>query len=175
MKTTIYFLLLAVTISSCAYRQIGELNSVSSRNYESKIEYKLIQKYVDGKAKTKNGHGLENAIDDAVKKYPDGENMRNVKVFIKSNGNKIKVVGDVWGNPSVNAQITKSATANIKFQTGDIIMFVDTHGKIVDGKIIALNTNTAIVQYYKEINWLFGAFVYGTKKKIELSYEKLSK
>ena len=70
---------------------------ISTRNVDSKTDYVLIDKDVVGKAKVKNKQALETAVDNAVKKYPKGEFMKNVIVESKTNGKKVRVTGDVWG------------------------------------------------------------------------------
>lgn len=97
MKKT-FILAVCAALTSC-YSRIGQLTIISTRNIESKADYILIQKEVEGKAKTKNSEALEIAIDNAVKKYPTGEFMKNVVVEVSKNGKKIKVTGDVWGYP----------------------------------------------------------------------------
>ena len=173
MKTFFQLLLviLSVTLSSC-WRQIGELTSVSTRNVDSKAEYKLIEKYVEGKAKTKTGRAMENAIDNAVKKC-DGESMRNVKIYVKRNGRKVKVIGDVWGLQSVSRQVNKSVSADIKFKVGDWVMFKDKRGKIREGQIFGINESTAIVEYVKQHNYILIQFP--VWKKTQLYYEQLTK
>ena len=82
-------------MSSCYYR-IGDLTMVSNRNIDSKKEYILIQRNAKGKARKKKGDALEQAIDNTTEAYK-GEYLMNAKIYVKRNGKKIKVEGDVWG------------------------------------------------------------------------------
>ncbi len=95
MKRSIFSILVLTMLLSSCYKRIGDLTMVSSRNIDSKTDYKLIQKYVTGKASSKKGDALETAIDNSVKRIPDGEFLKNVKIYVKNNGRKIKVEGDV--------------------------------------------------------------------------------
>lgn len=95
MKKTI-LILSAIALTSC-YSRIGKLTIMSTRNFESNAQYVLIAKDVKGGAKTKKSDALEVAIDEAVRKYPNGEFMKNVSVEVKNNGKRLRVVGDVWG------------------------------------------------------------------------------
>lgn len=97
MKKTILILASAVVMTSCGWHKIGTLNMASNRNIDSKTNYVLIQRYVYAKVKNKGPEIIENAIDEAVKKTPGGEYMMNVKFYVKGNGKKVKVEGDVWG------------------------------------------------------------------------------
>ncbi len=153
-------------ISSCSYRRTGSLTIVSTRNFESKIEYKLIQKEVTGKAKVKKGESLQRAIDDAIGTLPEGEFMKNVGIYIKSNGKKTKVIGDVWGVPSVNKQVEKSVTLKVEFKVGDTVTFKNSLGKIVEGTILGVNSNTAIIEHKNSL---------GKITKSEIKYEDMTK
>lgn len=168
-KRTLTLIIFTSTLllSSC-WNRIGKLVVVSTRNMDSKTDYVLIQKEVTGKAKTKNSEAIEEAIDNAVKKYPTGEFMKNVVIQAKFSGKKIKVVGDVWGTPPINTSekvdktVTKSVSANISFNTGDRVTFKNMLGKLIEGKIIGVNQNTAIIEE-------------PDGSKTEVKYEKLTK
>lgn len=99
MKKTILSISLTLALSSCGWHKIGTLNMASNRNIDSKTNYVLIERYVTSKVKNKGKEILESAIDEGVKKIPGGEYMMNVKFYVKGNGKKIKVEGDVWGLP----------------------------------------------------------------------------
>jgi hypothetical protein len=149
-------------LTSC-FTRVGKLVIVSTRNVDSKTEYVLIQKDVNGKGKSTGA--LEEAIDGAVKQFPTGEFMKNVSIEISGNGNRVKITGDVWGTTptqNVDKEVTKTVKANIEFKTGDKVTFKNGVGKIVEGTLIGVNQNTAIVEY-------------DDGKKREVTYEKLTK
>ena len=105
MKKNLVFLIAVGLSSSCSWNKIGTLNVVSTRNFNTKENYVLVQKEIEAKASTSGYDAMETAIDKAVKKFPTGEFMENVRVYMKSNGKKIKVVGDVWGTqPPLNQE-----------------------------------------------------------------------
>jgi len=159
---------IATFLCSCAsYQRIGNLTMISTRNIDSKTEYKLIQKDVEGKAKMKHGDALQQAIDEAVKQFPEGEFLKNVYVYVKSNGRWVKVNGDVWGIPSVEKSVTKSVTEKIEFKVGDKVAFKKTQsGKLIEGKIVGVNQDSAIIEYKN---------AFGNLTKDEVKYEKLTK
>ncbi len=97
MKKTIFAFGAILMLSSC-YNRIGDLNMLSNRNIDSNKEYVVIARNVEAVAKTKKKDALERAVDKATESV-NGEYLMNVKVFVAANGNKIKVVGDVWGYP----------------------------------------------------------------------------
>jgi len=136
----------------CGWTRIGSLTIVSTRNIESTIEYKLIAKNVGGISKMKNLDAFQEAIEDAVQQYPEGEFMKNAVVFIRDNGAKIKVVGDVWGIPSVEKNITQKVTADINYNIGDRVAFKNDWEKIIEGTIIGINSNEAMVEYINSRN-----------------------
>ena len=76
---------------------MGDLTMISNRNVDKSANYVLLARDVEQKIKTKKKDYLELAIDEAVQSVEGGEYMMNVKLFIKKNGKKIKVQGDVWG------------------------------------------------------------------------------
>jgi len=166
MKRSIIVLTVMALFAGCAYKRIGDLTMISTRNIDSRTDYQLIQKYAVGKARSKNGHALEAAIDKAVRLSPDGEFLKNVRVYVKNDGKKVKVEGDIWGIPSVEKKVTISVAEAIKFSSGDRVSFRNTTGKIVEGTIIGVNQHTAIVEYTNLVN---------KKSKTEVKYEKLTK
>ena len=159
-------MLLIFVSASCSYKRIGQMTMISTRNIDSNTDYKLIQKETEGIGKMKKNDAFQEAVEDAVKKSPDGEFIKNAVVYIKSNGNKIKVVGDIWGIPSVNKQVEKSVIAKIEFKVGDKVTFKNSLGKIIDGKIIGVNANTAIIEHQNTL---------GKTTKSEIKYEELTK
>ena len=156
----------AIMLSSCAFTRVGDLTMMSSRNFYSKSNYKLIQKYVVGSAKSNRGDALQSAINDAVKKIPDGEFLKNVRVYVKNNGKEIRVEGDVWGTTSFERKLTKYVDENTEFGFGDKVVFKQKNGKIIEATIIGLNQNTAIIEY----KGAFGKYI-----KKELEYNSLVK
>jgi len=159
-----YFGVLSILMSSCAYQRIGDLTMISNRNVDSGKEYVLIQRNVEGKAKMKKNDALERAIDAATEEF-NGEYLMNVKVYVKDNGKKIKVEGDVWGLKSTRVSVESSVTKKIEFKTGDTVTFQNS-GKLTEGKIIGINANGAIVEYSNMLRQ--------TKKK-EISFDELTK
>lgn len=146
MKTFI-IIISAFLLQGCAWQRIGQMTMISTRNVESKAEYKLIAKDVEGKSRTSQDDALSDAIDQAVKQYPEGEFMKNVVVRIKSNGRKIKVSGDVWGIPSVDKNISQTVNVNVEYKVGDLVTFKNDNGKLIEGTIIGQNSNAAVVEY----------------------------
>ena len=99
MKKIILLVGSVCLFASCGWHKIGTLTVASTRNHESKAEYVVLQTYTSAKVKAKGKEVLQDAIDEAVRKVPGGEFMKNVKFYVKSNGKKIKGEGDVWGLP----------------------------------------------------------------------------
>ena len=128
MKTTakLYFYLGAIVVifltSSCQ-RRIGDLTMISTRNIDTKTEYKELSRYTKGKGKT-----IEEAVEKSVKQIQGGEYLKNVIVY--SRGKKFKVEGDVWG---VNPEST--ANTFIDFAVGDTISF-KSGSSFYDGTIV---------------------------------------
>ena len=151
-------------MSSCNYQRIGDLTMISNRNVDSGKEYVLIQRNVEGKAKMKKNDALERAIDEATEEY-NGEYMMNIKVYVKNNGKKIKVEGDVWGLKSTHINVESSVTKKVEFKNGDIVTFTNS-GKLTEGKIIGINNNGAVVEYNNML---------GKTKKTEITFDKLTK
>jgi vacuolar-type H+-ATPase subunit E/Vma4 len=134
----------ALLLSSCAsYQRVGTMTMISTRNVENKGEYVLVQKNVEGIAKMKDNDSFQQAIDNAVRKYANGEHIRNATVYVRGNGKRIKVTGDVWGTP-----LSAAATS---FAAGDRVAFKSKtekgEGRIIEGKVIGINEREAIVEY----------------------------
>ncbi len=153
-------LLLASLFSCGSYVRIGDLTGISNRNLNDNEKYVLLEREVEAVAKSEND-ALEQAVDNLTKEH-EGEFLRNAKIYVKSNGKKVKVIGDVWGIQKTNVNITTNASAKIELKIGDNIVF-KRKGNIIDGKIIGLNPNSIIVEYGKR------------KKRVELKYDEVTK
>lgn len=149
-----------MTLVSCAsWNRIGDLTSVSNRNLDDSKKYVLLNREVEGIADA-DSDALEQAMDDLTKKY-EGEFIRNAKIFVKSNGKKVKIIGDVWGTQNTLVSVSTSANADVKLEVGDSIVF-KRKGEITDGKIIGINSNVLIVEY-------------GKGKRTELKFDEVTK
>ena len=160
-NTNLFFAVLACsTLISCgSWVRIGDLTSISNRNLDDSKKYVLLNREVEGIVDA-DSDALENAIDDLTKKY-EGEFIRNAKIYVKDNGKKVKVIGDVWGIQNAMVAVNTSANAEIKLEVGDSVVF-KRKGEIIDGKIIGINSNVLIVEY-------------GKGKKIELKFDEVTK
>ena len=154
-------------MTSC-YHRIGDLTMISNRNIDSSKEYVLIEKNSDGVGKIKksaNSQGaLEIAIEDATEEY-DGEYLMNAKIYVKGNGRRIKVEGDVWGFKSTTIDVVSSVTKTVEFETGDTVTFY-LMGKLKEGKLVGINPNGAVVEYNNKL---------GQQKKKEVEFDDLTK
>ena len=164
MKKTVFVIATILLFSGCAYQRIGDLTMISNRNIDSGKDYVLIQRNAEGKAKMKQDDALERAIDNATEAY-EGEYLMNVKVYVRNNGEKIKVEGDVWGLKSTQVNVASSVTKKIEFNTGDTVAF-KISGKLVEGKIVGINSTGAIVEFKK---------TRGKTKKKEILFDELTK
>jgi len=167
ISTLLIFTFLTILLASCAdYQRIGNLTLVSTRNYESSQEYSQIQRNVEGKAKMANKDALQMAIESAVRSVPEGEFMKNVSVYVKSNGKFVRVVGDVWGIPSIDKNITTTINETIVFGIGDKVAFRNSGNRIVEGTIIGINAQNAIIEHPAP---------FGKVTKSEIKLERLTK
>lgn len=162
MKNTNLLLIAALSTSliSCgSWVRIGDLTSISNRNLDDSKKYALLNRDVEGVADA-DSDAMEQAIDNLTKKY-EGEFIRNAKIYVKSNGKKVKVIGDVWGVQNTMVAVNTSANAEIKLEVGDTVVF-KRKGEIIDGKIIGINANVLIVEY-------------GKGKRAELKFDEVTK
>ena len=96
MKNKIIILGLTLSLASCgSWNRIGDLTTIGNRNIDDSKKYTLLIREVEAVAKA-DADAMEQAVDNLTKKY-EGEFLRNVKVYVKSNGKKVKIIGDVWG------------------------------------------------------------------------------
>ena len=146
-------------VSCGSWVRIGDLNAISNRNLDDSKTYVLLNREVEAEADSEND-ALEQAVDNLTKKF-EGEFLRNAKVFVRDNGKKIKVIGDVWGTRNTQVNISTSANADIQLNVGDNVVF-KRKGKITEGKIIGINSNLLIVEY-------------GNAKKDELRFDEVTK
>ena len=149
-----------MTLASCgSWNRIGDLTTIGNRNVDDSKKYTLLTREVEAVAEA-DADAMEQAVDNLTKKY-EGEFLRNVKVYVKSNGKKVKVVGDVWGTQNTLINVSTEANAKVILNVGDSVVF-KRKGKLTDGKIIGVNSNLVIVEYDGD-------------KKMELKYDEVTK
>lgn len=160
MKNKILLFGLTLSLASCgSWNRIGDLTTIGNRNVDDSKKYTLLTREVEAVAEA-DADAMEQAVDNLTKKY-EGEFLRNVKVYVKSNGKKVKVVGDVWGTQNTLINVSTEANAKVILNVGDSVVF-KRKGKLTDGKIIGVNSNLVIVEY-------------DGNKKVELKYDEVTK
>ena len=160
MKNKILLFGLTLSLASCgSWNRIGDLTTIGNRNVDDSKKYTLLTREVEAVAEA-DADAMEQAVDNLTKKY-EGEFLRNVKVYVKSNGKKVKVVGDVWGTQNTLINVSTEANAKVILNVGDSVVF-KRKGKLTDGKIIGVNSNLVIVEY-------------DCNKKVELKYDEVTK
>lgn len=140
-------------VSSCANR-LGDLSMLSNRNYDRSTEYVLLQRDVKAKVKTKKDDIIERLVDKATSSVNGGEYVSNATLWVSPSGKKMKISGDVWGIKPIEAvkttttdvNVTTSVTKVNEFLVNDTVSF-KSHGKLIQGKIIGINANGAIVEF----------------------------
>ncbi len=144
MKKILILSIAGLLLTSCgSWVRLGDMNMISTRNVDVQIhKYELIKRDVEAVVKTNGQDAMVQAIDKLCKDYR-GEFVKNVKVFVRDNGKKVKVQGDVWGEHINNVSITHKT----QFQVGDAIFFKkDGKGKWISGQIKGLTSTKVIVE-----------------------------
>ncbi len=159
MIKIILIISVTITLTSC-YTRIGDLSMMANRSVDCTKEYVLLQRNVEGKVKASKGNDLLDRVVDKTTEQYNGEYLMNVKIFIKGNGKKIKIIGDVWGDKSA-----KPIDVKKDFKEGDLIA-VKIMGKIYEGVILGLKEEKCIVEYTNSS---------GYKTKKEVWYEDVTK
>jgi hypothetical protein len=160
MKNRIILLGLTLTLASCgSWNRIGDLTTIGNRNVDDSKKYTLLTREVEAVAEA-DADAMEQAVDNLTKKY-EGEFLRNVKVYVKSNGKKVKIIGDVWGTQNTLINVSTEANAKVTLNVGDSVVF-KRKGKLTDGKIIGVNANLVIVEFDGD-------------RKVELKYDEVTK
>lgn len=155
MKTLLLGIFSSFLFLNCSsYTRIGDLNSISNRNIDNSKTYVMLERNIETIVKQQKD-ALEVAIDQITNEH-DGEYLQNIQVFVKNNGKKVKIVGDVWG--------IQKANVDLDYQIGTPILF-EERGKNIKGKIIGIKQNTVIIEYLS-----------GKKTKTkELKYSEITK
>ena len=160
MKNKILLFGLTLSLASCgSWNRIGDLTTIGNRNVDDSKKYTLLTREVEAVAEA-DADAMEQAVDNLTKIY-EGEFLRNVKVYVKSNGKKVKVVGDVWGTQNTLINVSTEANAKVILNVGDSVVF-KRKGKLTDGKIIGVNANLVIVEFDGD-------------RKVELKYDEVTK
>ena len=160
MKNKILLFGLTLSLASCgSWNRIGDLTTIGNRNVDDSKKYTLLTREVEAVAEA-DADAMEQAVDNLTKKY-EGEFLRNVKVYVKSNGKKVKIIGDVWGTQNTLINVSTEANAKVTLNVGDSVVF-KRKGKLTDGKIIGVNSNLVIVEFDGD-------------RKVELKYDEVTK
>jgi len=160
MKNKILLFGLTLSLASCgSWNRIGDLTTIGNRNVDDSKKYTLLTREVEAVAEA-DADAMEQAVDNLTKKY-EGEFLRNVKVYVKSNGKKVKIIGDVWGTQNTLINVSTEANAKVILSVGDSVVF-KRKGKLTDGKIIGVNSNLVIVEFDGD-------------RKVELKYDEVTK
>ncbi|WP_297868864.1 hypothetical protein [uncultured Flavobacterium sp.] len=160
MKNKILLFGLTLSLASCgSWNRIGDLTTIGNRNVDDSKKYTLLTREVEAVAEA-DADAMEQAVDNLTKKY-EGEFLRNVKVYVKSNGKKVKIIGDVWGTQNTLINVSTEANAKVILNVGDSVVF-KRKGKLTDGKIIGVNSNLVIVEFDGD-------------RKVELKYDEVTK
>lgn len=130
-----------------------------------KKDYVLLERNVSTKVHLRKGEDiLERAIDKTVEKS-NGEYLMNAKIYIKANGRRMKVVGDVYGDKSFKTNIETTISVNNNIQPGDLVSF-KVFGVIYEGKLVGVNQKKCIVEYQDK---------FGKTIKKELDFSEITK
>jgi hypothetical protein len=160
MKYILLSLTILLLMTGCSkWIRIADLTMVGNRNIDDSQVYILVSREVESVARA-DQDALEQAVDKLTEAH-QGEFIRNVKIYVKSNGKKVKVVGDVWGMQITSVNVTSEVNEKIYLKAGDDVIF-KLKGKFVEEKIIGLNPKVLIVEYDGD-------------KKIELKYDEVTK
>lgn len=155
MKKTIP-ILAALMLTACGggYQRIGSLTMLSTRNVDRSQTYELLARNVEGRAKSKQDNTLQQATDEAVGRIAGGEYMMNVAVMVGRKGERVKVVGDVWGVKLGSAQEASAVvTGSAAMKVGDAVLYTPRrkNDKVkaapITGTIVALRQTTAMIEY----------------------------
>jgi len=154
MKKIIYSTLIFLAFSCTSIKQIGQVNMISNRNIDPKLNYEAISRYSGGskkELKRSRAVSIQDAIDNTVRKIPGGEFLMNVKIY-SINEKYIAVEGDVWGQNNnitfrgfeVGDEVTWKVIENFKslYKTGLIrslkddktCLIEDENGQVVEKK-----------------------------------------
>lgn len=145
MRYLLPLVLVAMAAGGCQYRRVGSLTMVSTRNIDRATEHQLLLRNVEAKAKTKHDDAMQEAIDQAVRKHPNGEFLMNAAVYVKSNGNWVKVQGDVWGKAGA-ADVAPASITGTEMKVGDRVAF-KLMGKMTEGTIVGMKPTAALVEF----------------------------
>ena len=150
MNRIAIFIFAAMSMASCSsWQKIGKLTTASTRVESDTLDYILIDRNVEGIAPMIDSDALEQAMNVAVRKYPNGEYMKNVEIWVMDNGEFVKVLGEVWGTGYVR-QIETEKPLTYTFNINDNVSFLNSFGKRCTGKVVGINSKTAIVETTKE-------------------------
>lgn len=140
--------LCTIFFAGCAWKQLGSLTMISTRNVDGSKQYVLLGKNVEAKARSE-GNALQVAVDRAVASRPGGEYMMNLAVFVNGGGGYVKVTGDVWGIP-IAQDVAGTVETGLRgdLSIGDkVLVKLPGNNKLTPAVIIGLQSSRAVIQY----------------------------
>ncbi len=155
--------------ASCtSIEQIGKLNMLSNRNVDSSLDYDRMTTYSgSGKKELKKSRAttIEQAVDETVRKVPNGEFLMNVKIYSIKN-KYYAVEGDVWGIKENNVSFRG-------FSIGDKVIWKNTiFSRIGEAGEQYL---TGTIKVLKDDQNCLVTIDDDESKTVEVSYEEISK
>lgn len=132
---------------------MGDLTTVSTRNVDKSADYQELSRYVKGKDRVLTSilfipiysrPNFEEATEDAVKKIPNGEFLRNATIksryrwYLLWTTEEIIITGDVWGEDSPTT-----------LTVGSTVTFTSRR-KVYEGEILKIEGSRATVKYMKD-------------------------
>lgn len=136
------FAALAALTSCMSFKEIGKINMISTRNIDSKTEYKLLTTYSGGsnrELKKTRATNIQQAIDETVRRTPGGEYLMNVKIYLVDQ-QYFAVEGDVWGRSADVKDIAING-----FKVGDKVTW-KKFGTYKTGRVTALKDKSCFIQ-----------------------------
>ncbi|MBE7443424.1 MAG: hypothetical protein HS119_13335 [Flavobacteriales bacterium] len=152
-------LVILLSISCTSFKEVGKVNMISTRNIDSKSEYKLLTTYSGGSEKDlrkSRAKTIEQAINETVRRTIGGEYLMNAKIYLVDE-RYYAIEGDVWGKENNEKEIAVNG-----FRVGDKVTWKKA-GTYKTGKIIALKDKVCLVEQDEN------------QKTIEMDYYNLTK
>lgn len=207
LKSLLLFLLLSTCLFGCKnnyyiIQPAGELNLISTRNYETKVEYSQLKTYagVDrsqidnaianskgGKIKSKSkvfteintfkSKSLNESIDAVVKSVSGGEYLTNAKIYLVYHYSGRNLIPSTFYIASGDVWGTKSSEDNIKgFKNGDKIVFTYSKElKTTIGKVFNGRVNNQYIGKILELKSATAIINLESGEVIEIPYINMVK
>lgn len=147
--TLILAAFVALFASSCKYQRFGQMTMLSTRNVDPSQPGELLARGNQVTVKTRHANAMNEATDRLSAQHPGGEYIMNAVLYLRKDGKKLRMEGDVWGRAVDGDKANPVQTGSAVLAIGDLVLF-KSGATMATGTIVGIRPTTAMVQHMRK-------------------------